>query len=66
MWWEWRLRKRDRQAQVAFAAVGPTTAAAIRDSGIKVAVESSNATSDELARALERHFARGIAETGRI
>jgi uroporphyrinogen III methyltransferase/synthase len=52
-------------SRVAFAAVGPTTAAAIRASGIKVGVESSNATSEELEKALERHFAGRIAETGR-
>jgi uroporphyrinogen III methyltransferase/synthase len=57
---------REIGARMAFAAVGPTTAAAIRAGGVKVAVEASAATSEGLAEALERHFARGGTETGRI
>jgi uroporphyrinogen III methyltransferase/synthase len=51
--------------RVSFAAVGPTTAAAIRAAGVKVAVEASSATNEALAEALESYFARGRAETGR-
>ena len=56
---------REIAARVAFAAVGPTTAAAIRARGAQVSVESSAATSEAVTEALGRHFARGRAETGR-
>jgi uroporphyrinogen-III synthase len=51
-------------ANLAFAAVGPTTAAAIRTAGVQVAVEASTATSEGLAKALEHYFVRSRAETG--
>jgi uroporphyrinogen III methyltransferase/synthase len=57
---------REIGTRVAFAAVGPTTAAAIRAAGVEVSVESSTATSEALAEALVSYFARGRAGTGRI
>jgi uroporphyrinogen III methyltransferase/synthase len=52
-------------ARLAFAAVGPVTAAAIRGAGLVVAVEAPEATSASLAAALERHFARRPARKER-
>jgi len=43
-------------SQIAFAAVGPVTAAAIRKAGLAVAVQAPEATSRSLVAALERHF----------
>lgn len=43
-------------SRVAFAAVGPVTAAAIREAGLPVTVEAAQATTAALAAALERHF----------
>jgi uroporphyrinogen III methyltransferase/synthase len=43
-------------ARVALAAVGPVTAAAIREAGLPVAVEAAQATTPALVEALERHF----------
>jgi uroporphyrinogen III methyltransferase / synthase len=43
-------------ARVALAAVGPVTAAAIREAGLPVAVEAAQATTAALIAALERHF----------
>jgi uroporphyrinogen-III synthase len=44
-------------AGLAFAAVGPTTAAAIRAAGLPVAAESAAATSAALVDALDSYFA---------
>jgi uroporphyrinogen-III synthase len=43
---------------VAFAAVGPVTAEAIRGAGLPVAIEADEATTASLVAALERHFFR--------
>ena len=43
-------------ARVAFAALGPVTAAAIREAGIRVACEGTAATTDSLVTALAQHF----------
>lgn len=43
-------------AGVAIAAIGPVTAEAIRDAGLKVSVEADEATATGLARALEAYF----------
>lgn len=42
--------------RVAFVAVGPVTAEAIRDAGLPVAIEADQATADSLIAALERHL----------
>jgi len=44
-------------SRVAFAAVGPVTAKAIRSAGVPVAIEADEATAASLVSALERHFA---------
>jgi uroporphyrinogen III methyltransferase / synthase len=51
-------------ARVAFAAVGPVTAAAIRDAGLPVAVEAPEATASAFVAALERHFHSRVARRG--
>lgn len=43
--------------RVDFAAVGPTTARAIRESGARVAIQSDTASSAGLADALAKHYA---------
>jgi uroporphyrinogen-III synthase len=43
-------------ARVALAAVGPVTAETIRQAGLPVAVEATQATTGSLAAALERYF----------
>ncbi len=55
------------EGRVALAAIGPTTAAAIRDAGLRVAVEAPKATADSLVAELERYFAQqgaGKARSG--
>ena len=52
-------------ARVALAAVGPVTAAAIRQAGLPVAVEAADATTPALVAALERHFHLPAAGKGR-
>jgi len=47
--------------KLTLAAVGPVTAAAIRDSGLQVAVEAAEATSESLISALDDYFARRLA-----
>jgi uroporphyrinogen-III synthase len=44
-------------SRVAFAAVGPVTAEAVRAAGLPVAVEAEEATTASLIEGLERHFA---------
>ena len=51
-------------ARVALAAVGPVTAAAIREAGLPVAVEAAQATTAALVAALERHFQLPAAGKG--
>jgi uroporphyrinogen III methyltransferase / synthase len=43
-------------ANSAFAAIGPTTAQAIRDAGVPVAIEAEKPNSDEIIRAMIAHF----------
>jgi uroporphyrinogen III methyltransferase/synthase len=50
-------RARELAERSVFAAIGPTTAAALRERGIEPAVVSPRQTSDDLVEALERHFA---------
>lgn len=45
-------------SRVAFAAVGPVTAEAIRGAGLPVMIEADEATTASLVAALERHFRR--------
>jgi uroporphyrinogen III methyltransferase / synthase len=52
-------------ARVAFAAVGPTTAAAIRGAGVPVAVEALEATAASLVTELDRYFAGRSAQKAR-
>ena len=51
---------------VAFAAIGPTTAAAIREAGAPVSIEAPAATTDSLVAALERYFTRHAARKERV
>jgi uroporphyrinogen-III synthase len=43
-------------ATAAMAAVGPVTAASIRDAGLPVAIEANEATVDAVAAAIEKYF----------
>jgi uroporphyrinogen III methyltransferase/synthase len=51
--------------RMAVAAIGPTTAAAIREARVRVSVEAAEATADSLVAALERHFASQELQKGR-
>ena len=42
--------------RVKFAAIGPTTAGAIREAGLPVEIEAADATSTSLARAIANYF----------
>ena len=55
---------RDIGARAAFAAIGPATAAAIRASGLQVAVEAESSTAASLVAALENYFARQLLQKG--
>ena len=48
---------RELRGRVAFAAIGPTTASAMRGAGVPVAVEATDANADSLVAALQRYFA---------
>jgi uroporphyrinogen-III synthase len=50
-------RLREIASKMGFAAIGPTTAAAIRQTGVPVAVEAPQATTDSLVAALAKYFA---------
>ena len=52
--------------RVAFAAIGPTTAAAIREAGVPVTVEAADASADSLAAELERHFTSCVPMKERV
>jgi uroporphyrinogen-III synthase len=49
--------------RLAFAAIGPTTACAIRDLGARVAVEAAEPSAEGIAEALVAHFAAQAAKT---
>lgn len=52
-------------ARVQFAAIGATTAKAIRESGAEVAIESREASAACLARAIARYYEREAAQARR-
>jgi uroporphyrinogen-III synthase len=43
-------------SRVHFAAIGPTTASALRNSGVSVAIEATDSSSSGLAAAIAKHF----------
>lgn len=43
-------------SRVYFAAIGPTTGRALRESGVKVAIEATESSSSGLAAAVAKHF----------
>jgi uroporphyrinogen-III synthase len=51
-------------ARVAFAALGPVTAKAIRDAGFSVVLEGAEATTESLVAALVQHFASSALAKG--
>ena len=48
--------------RVDFAAIGPTTARALRDSGARVAIEANESSSAGLADAIAKHYRRKASE----
>ena len=44
--------------RVAFTAIGPTTAAAIRDAGVRIEIEAEDSTADAFARTLALYYER--------
>ena len=52
-------------AKAAFAAVGPVTATALRDAGLRVAIEAPQATAESIASAIVGYFsARARSQAG--
>jgi uroporphyrinogen-III synthase len=52
-------------ARAALAAVGPVTAAALRNAGLPVAIEADEATAESMAAAIVRHFSSPVASKAR-
>ena len=48
----------DLSSRVDFAAIGPTTARALRDSGARVAIEANESSAAGLADAIAKHYRR--------
>ncbi len=53
-----RVRLKEVAKRTKFAAIGPTTAAAIRAAGFEVAIEADEASSRGLVKALEEYYSR--------
>jgi uroporphyrinogen III methyltransferase/synthase len=51
--------------RVQFAAIGPTTARALRESGVRVEIEANESSSAALADAIAKHYRRHAARAGR-
>lgn len=51
--------------RVALAAVGPVTAAALRNAGLPVAIQAPEATAESMATAIARHFSMAKASGAR-
>jgi uroporphyrinogen-III synthase len=51
--------------RVQFAAIGPTTARALRESGIRVDIEANESSAAALADAIARHYQRHAAKASR-
>jgi len=52
-------------ARVQFAAIGPTTARAMRDAGVRVEIEATNPSADALAGAVAKYYQRQGAQARR-
>jgi uroporphyrinogen III methyltransferase/synthase len=48
-------------ARVDFAAIGPTTARALRDGGVRVAIEANESSAAGLADAIAKHYQRQLS-----
>jgi uroporphyrinogen III methyltransferase/synthase len=51
--------------RVQFAAIGPTTARALHESGVRVEIEANESSSAALADAIAKHYQRHAAGAGR-
>ena len=51
---------------VALAAVGPVTAAALRDAGLPVAIEAPLATAESMAAAIAHYFSPSVGSEARV
>ena len=56
----------DLSHRVDFAAIGPTTAAAIQNSGARVAIQAEEASADGLARAIADYYSHPQATARRV
>jgi uroporphyrinogen-III synthase len=52
-------------SRVDFAAIGPTTARALRESGARVAIEENKSSAAGLADAIAKYYQRRVSETKR-
>ena len=52
-------------AKVALAAVGPVTAAALRNAGLPVAIEAAEATAESMTQAIQNYFSARAATQAR-
>jgi uroporphyrinogen-III synthase len=51
-------------SRVDFAAIGPTTARALRDGGARVAIEANESSAAGLADAIAKHYQRQVLAKG--
>jgi uroporphyrinogen-III synthase len=51
-------------SRVDFAAIGPTTARALRDAGARVAIEANESSAAGLADAIAKHYQRQVSAKG--
>jgi uroporphyrinogen-III synthase len=49
---------------VDFAAIGPTTARALRETAARVAIEANNSSAAGLADAIAKHYQRQVSLKG--
>jgi uroporphyrinogen-III synthase len=52
-------------AKAALVAVGPVTAAALRNAGLPVAIEASEATTESMVAAIQKYFSAQAASQAR-
>ena len=57
-------RLAELSSRVDFAAIGPTTARALRETAARVAIEANNSSAAGLADAIAKHYQRQVSLKG--